>query len=54
MKIVKLANGLKVKIVYPNEVNEYLTDEDKEMDRRAKEAIRVAIEKHKFLKNCSF
>ena len=50
METVKLSNGLKVNIVYPNEVEKYLSDEDKEMDRRAREAIRAAIAKHKFLK----
>ena len=50
MTIVKLDNGKEVKVIYPNEVNDYLTEEDKEMDRRAKEAVRAAVAKLKFLK----
>ena len=51
METVKLKNGLKVNIVYPNEVNDFLSDEDKEMDSRAREAIRAAIRKTNFLKS---
>ena len=51
METIKLKNGLKVNIVYPNEANDFLSDEDKEMDSRAREAIRAAIRKTKFLKS---
>lgn len=50
MKIIKLENGITVKVVYPEEVDLVLTDGDKEMDLRVKEAVRVAIKKTKFLK----
>ena len=51
MKTVKLENGTVIKVVYPEEVESTLTQEDKEMDARAREAVRVAIEKQKFLEN---
>lgn len=51
MKTVKLKNGTVIKVVYPEEVEFTLTQEDKEMDARACEAVRVAIEKQKFLEN---
>ena len=51
MKTVKLKNGMVIKVVYPEEVEFTLTQEDKEMDARAREAVRVAIEKQKFLEN---
>ena len=51
MKTVKLKNGTVIKVVYPEEVEFTLTQEDKEMDARAREAVRVAIEKQKFLEN---
>ncbi|HIV17022.1 MAG TPA: hypothetical protein IAB17_03420 [Candidatus Alectryocaccobium stercorigallinarum] len=40
---------MEYKIVYPNEVDKDLTEEDIEMDRRAREAVKVALEKAKFL-----
>ena len=49
MKTVKL-NGKEIKVVYSDELDSVLTEEDKEMDERAREAVRVAIEKEKFLK----
>lgn len=51
MKTVKLKDGRVIKVVYPEEVELTLTQEDKEMDARAREAVRVAIEKQKFLEN---
>ena len=36
-------------VVKPGEEDVELTDNDKEMDRRAKEAVRAAIKKAKFL-----
>lgn len=51
MKIVRLKNGMVVSVVYPEEVDSVLTDEDREMDLRAREAVRVAIERTKFLES---
>jgi hypothetical protein len=51
MKTVKLENGMVVNVVYPDEVSSVLTDEDKEMDARARFAVRAAIEKTRFLEN---
>lgn len=51
MKTVKLKDETVIKIVYPEEIEFTLTQEDKEMDARACEAIRVAIEKQRFLEN---
>ena len=51
MKTVKLENGMVVNVVYPDEVSSVLTDEDKEYDARAQEAVRAAIAKIKFLEN---
>lgn len=51
MKTVKLKNGMVVNVVYPEEVSSVLTDEDKEYDARAQEAVRAAIAKTKFLEN---
>lgn len=51
MKTVKLENGMVVNVVYPEEVSSVLTDEDKEYDARAQEAVRAAIAKTKFLEN---
>jgi len=51
MKTVKLKDGRVIKVVYPEEVEFTLTQEDKEMDARAREAVRAAIEKQKFLEN---
>lgn len=50
MKTVKLENGMVAKVVYPEEVDLVLTPEDREMDARAREAVRVAVEKTEFLK----
>ena len=49
MKTVKL-NGMNINVVYPDEVSSVLTDEDKEYDARAQEAVRAAIAKTEFLK----
>lgn len=51
MKTVKLKDGTVIKVVYPDEVEFTLTQEDKEMDARVREAVRAAIEKQKFLEN---
>lgn len=51
MKTVKLENGTIIKVVYPKEKDLVLTTEDKEMDIRAQEAVRAAVEKIKFLKS---
>lgn len=50
-KRVLYKNGIKITIVQDEDPSVYLTDGDKEMDRRAKEAARAAIEKAKFLGN---
>lgn len=48
--VLKDRNSEKVvKVVYPDEVSSYLTEEDKEMDERACEAVRTAIAKAEFL-----
>ena len=51
MKTVKLENGMVVTVVSPEEVSSVLTPEDKEMDARARFAVRAAIEKTQFLEN---
>ena len=51
MKTVRLKNGMVVSVVYPEEVDSVLTDEDREMDLRAREAVRAAIERTKFLES---
>ena len=48
MKIVNV-NETKIKVVYPEEVDNYLTPEDKEMDARCREAVAAAIRKKEFL-----
>lgn len=42
-------NKFRVTVVDEANRNNYLTENDKEMDRRASEAVRAAIEKAKFL-----
>lgn len=39
-----------IKVVTYEEKNEYLTDSDKEMDARARQAVKTAIEKAEFCK----
>lgn len=51
MKTVKLKDGRVIKVVYPEEVEFTLTQEDKEMDARARFAVRAAIEKTQFLES---
>lgn len=51
MKTVKLKDGRVIKVVYPEEVEFTLTQEDKEMDARACFAVRAAIEKTQFLES---
>lgn len=51
MKTVKLKDGTVIKVVYPEEVEFTLTQEDKEMDARVCEAVRAAIEKQRFLED---
>ena len=48
MKIVDI-NGIKIKVIYSEEVDNYLTPEDKEMDARCREAVAAAIRKKEFL-----
>ena len=48
MKVVNV-NGTEVKVVYPEEVDNYLTSEDKEMDARCCAAVEEAIRKKEFL-----
>lgn len=43
-------NGHTIRVVEMGEEDPYLTDSDKEMDARAQEAVRVAIEKARFCK----
>lgn len=47
MKVLNI-DGAKVKVVYPEEVDSYLTPEDKEMDLRVREAAAAAIRKKEF------
>lgn len=42
---------MKYTIVYPDDKDQGLSESDLEMDRRAKEAVRAAIEKARFLRN---
>ena len=51
MKTVRLKNGMVVSVVYPEEVDSVLTNEDREMDLRVQEAVRAAIKKTKFLES---
>lgn len=48
MKVIQV-NGKKIKVVYPGEVDDFLTPEDKEMDARCHEAVAAAKRKNKFL-----
>lgn len=48
MKVINV-NGIKIKVVYPEEVDNYLTPEDREMDARCREAVAAAIRKKEFL-----
>ncbi len=50
MTTINLENGKTVKVVSASEINNTLTPEDIDMDNRAKEAVRVAIERTTFLK----
>ena len=50
MTTFKTNDGRIIKVVSPTEIDTSLTAEDVDMDNRAKEAVRVAIEKAKFLK----
>ncbi len=46
MRVIVLKDGNSekvVKVVYPDEVFSYLTEEDKEMDERVCKAVRAAI-----------
>ncbi len=51
MKTVRLKNGMVISVVYPEETDSVLTNEDREMDLRVQEAVRAAIEKTKFLES---
>ena len=48
MKVVQV-NGKKIKVVYPEEVDDFLTPEDKEMDARCREAVAASLRKKNFL-----
>lgn len=48
MKVVQV-NGKKIKVIYPGEVDDFLTPEDKEMDARCREAVAAALRKKNFL-----
>lgn len=48
MKVVQV-NGKKIKVIYPGEVDDFLTPEDKEMEARCREAVAAAIRKKNFL-----
>lgn len=50
MKIIQI-NGKKIKVVYPEEVDNFLTPEDKEIDARCSEAVAAAIRKNKFFES---
>ena len=43
-------NGQIIQVIEKDEADQYLSESDKEMDARACEAVRVAIEKAKFCK----
>ena len=43
-----LVDGQGIKIVYPDEVDKFLTPEDKEMDARCRAAVEEAIRKNEF------
>ena len=49
MTTISLENGKTVKVVSSSDINSTLTPEDIDMDNRAKEAVRVAIERTTFL-----
>lgn len=48
MKVIQV-NGKKIKVIYPGEVDDFLTPEDKEMDARCREAVAAAQRKNNFL-----
>lgn len=48
MKCYYSRKKFKIKIVDSDEQNMVLTDNDKEMDRRARKAVKTAIEKARF------
>lgn len=50
MKVIQV-NGKKIKVVYPGEVDDFLTPEDKEMDARCHEAVAAARRKNKFFES---
>jgi len=43
-----MINGQEIKVVYPEEVDKFLTPEDKEMDARCRAAVEEAIRKNEF------
>ena len=49
MKVIQV-NDKKIKVVYLEEVDDFLTPEDKEMDARCHEAVAAAKRKNNFLK----
>ncbi len=50
MKTIKLEDGRKVNVFTSTEHNSVISPNDIEMDKRAKQAVRAAIEKAKFCK----
>lgn len=52
MDVVKERDGKSyvIKVVSPEEQNQVLSSSDKEMDARARQAVKVAIEKAEFCK----
>jgi len=50
MKQIEI-DGLKVKVINQDEVEKYLTPEDKEMDLRAQAAVDEAIKRNEFFES---
>ena len=46
-RVLKLDNNRIVTVVSPNDVNKVITENDAEMDRRAREAVKSAINRAK-------
>ena len=50
MTTIKTKDGKIIKVVYPGEEDSLLTESDREMDKRAAEAVKAAIHKAKICK----
>ena len=48
MRIIELKSARKIKVVEASEHSKFISSNDKEMDARAVEAVRVAVSKAKF------